>query len=250
MSGNDYLKSILVKYAVNVAGAENAGQTIYPILKTWGGEYLNGAEFSGSLSKGTGVSIGTDADIFLSLSSVTPGTLADMYQTLCNAMSNAGYIVRKQNVSIGVTVNSYAIDLVPARRQSQYGSDHSLYRNKVNSWTKTNVTTHIGHVKNSGRIDEIRILKVWRQLHDLSFPSFYLEMATIDALKYARQGNLAENVLTVLDFLRDRFVNARYVDPANTSNVISDDLTAVEKSAVAEKAKLSRAQLNWGLIVW
>jgi hypothetical protein len=34
----------------------------------------------------------------------------------------------------------------------------------------------------------------------------------------------------VLEYLRGEFQNARFVDPANTSNVISDDLTALRAS--------------------
>ncbi len=250
MTADNYLRTILAKYAVNTSGAEAAGQVIYPVLKHWGNAYLNSAEFSGSLAKGTSISIGTDADIFLSLSSTTPGTLADMYSTLWNAVTAAGYVARKQNVSIGVTINGYSIDLVPGRRQSQYGSDHSLYRNKANSWSQTNVATHIAHVKGSGRIDEIRVLKIWRQLHGLVFPSFFLELIVINTLAYARQGNLAVNVLAVLDFLRDNIETVRCVDPANSNNVISDDCTRAEKAAVAAKARESRGRQTWEGIVW
>ncbi len=250
MTGDEYLASILQKYAVNIAGAEAAGQIIYPVLVKWGNVYLINAEFSGSLVKGTGISIGTDADIFLSLSSSMPGTLADMYLTLYNALTIAGYTARKQNVSIGVKVNSYSIDLVPGRRQSQYGNDHSLYRSKTNNWTQTNVAKHIAYVQGSGRINEIKILKVWRQLHRLEFPSFFLEMAVIDALTYARTGNLAANVLTVLDHIRDKIKTVRYVDPANTNNVVSDDCTVAEKIAIAAQAANSRAQQTWERIVW
>lgn len=250
MSGNEYLLGILQKYAVNTTGAKAAGQSIYPILEKWGNGYLNKAEFSGSLAKGTGISIGTDADIFLSISSSTPGTLADMYLTLYNTVTSAGYAPRKQNVSIRIIVNGYSIDLVPGRRQSQYGNDHSLYRSKANTWTQTNIENHIAYVKNSGRIDEIKVLKIWRQLHGLEFPSFFLEMTVIDALKYARSGNLAANVLTCLDFIRDNIKTVRYIDPANTNNIISDDSTASEKNTIATQAAKSRAQANWGKIVW
>ena len=250
MTGDDYIRGVLAKYAVNVSGAKAAGQSIYPVLKQWGNIYLNSAVFSGSLAKGTGVSLGTDADIFLSLSSNMPGTLSDMYGTLWNAVTNAGCVARKQNMSIGVTVNGYSIDLVLGRRQSQFGNDHSLYLSKVNSWTQTNVATHITHVRDSGRIDEIKAIKIWRELHRLTFPSFFLELAVMDALAYARRGNLATNVLVVLDFLRDTIATARYVDPANSNNVISDDCTQAEKTAIAAKAKESRGQQTWERIVW
>jgi hypothetical protein len=48
--------------------------------------------------------------------------------------------------------------------------------------------------RNSGRVNEIRALKVWRQCHNLDFPSFYLELTLIDALWGKPKGvNLAAN---------------------------------------------------------
>ena len=250
MPGDTYLRTILQNYAVNIAGAEAAGNSIYPVIQQWGNSYLVKAEFSGSLAKGTGISIGTDADIFISVSSTTPGTLADLYETLFNAVTQAGYIARKQNVSIGTTVNGYKIDLVPGRRQSQHGSDHSLYKSKSGSWIQTNINTHINHVKGCNRIEEIRLAKIWRQLHNLEFPSFYLEMAVIDSLKYSTVGNLSDNFLKVIDFFRDSLPSTRYVDPANTNNIISDDLNDTQKAAISSQARLSRNEQTWGGIVW
>ena len=247
---DDYLNNIVKKYAVNVAGAKTAAQTIYPIINDWGKSYLLNAEFSGSLSKGTAISIGTDADIFISMSSNTPGTLSNLYDTLYDAISQAGYMGRKQNVSIGTKVNGYKIDLVPGRRQSQYGNDHSLYRNKAKSWIQTNIKTHINYVKESNRIVEIKLAKIWRQLHELNFPSFYLEMAVIDALKYARSGNTAANFLTLLEHFKDNLEWKRYVDPANTNNIISDDLNVTEKRKISVQARASINSGNWRDIVW
>jgi hypothetical protein len=247
---NDYLNGLLTTYAVNAEGAKAAGNSIYPLLEKWGNGNLNTAEFSGSLAKGTGVSVSTDADIFLSLNSTTPGTLEEMYLTLGNAVKAAGYPVRKQDVSIGTTVNGYAIDLVPARRQSQYGNDHSLYRNKTGSWTQTNVATHISHVTSSNRTNEIRLLKLWRIRHALVISSFYLELTVIDALRYARHGEISANFLAVLEHLRDKINVVKYVDPANTNNVISDDCTSTEKLAIAAKARSSLGMKTWQEIVW
>jgi hypothetical protein len=237
MTADEYLQNLLQKYAVNVAGAKAAGNIIYPVLEKWGSQYLNNATYSGSLAKGTGISASADADIFLSLSSTTPGTLADMYSSLYNAVTAVGYAARKQDVSIGITVNGYSIDLVPGRRQSQYGSDHSLYRSRKATWTQTNVDTHISYVTGSNRIREIRILKLWRLRHGLSISSFYLEMAVIDSLRYARVGNTAANVWQVLEHFRDKIETMQYIDPANTNNIVSDDCSRAEKMAIAAKAR-------------
>lgn len=250
MSSDAYLRGIISKYNPNRSAAIAAGQYIYPILSNWGNGYLLSAEFSGSLAKGTGVSLGSDADIFLSVSSTVPDTLEQIYETLHTAVSRAGYKTRKQNVSIGVIVNGCNIDLVPARRHSQYGSDHSLYKSKAQSWTQTNVDTHIRTIQNCGRIEEIRILKVWRSLHNLVMPSFFLELAVIDALYKAPQGNLSANVWKVFQHLRDNIERVRYIDPANSNNIISNDCSPMEKAAIAAQARIALQQSNWQTILW
>ena len=249
MTPDEYLDKILDKYVVDIAKAEAAGQTVYKTIENWANTYLVQAEFSGSIAKGTGISIGIDADIFISLSSTTPDTLAQIYASLYTAVTNAGYIAKKQNVSIGITVNGCKVDLVPAKRQSQNGNDHSLYRSKAKTWTKTNVTTHINHVKNSNRIKEIKLTKIWRELHNLDFPSFYLEMVVIEALKGSTSVNLANNFNKVLDFLKDEFTAKIYIDPANSYNTISDDLTLSEKKLIATQAEVSRNKAYWENIV-
>lgn len=250
MSESIYLSNVLQSHQVNIHGAQAAGNAIYPVIERWGNQYLLKAEFSGSLAKGTGVSLGTDADIFISLSSATPGTLSDLYETLYNAVSQSGYTARKQNVSIGTSVNGFKIDLVPGRRQSQHGNDHSLYKSKLGTWAQTNISSHINHVKSSNRIEEIRLAKIWRHRHNLEFPSFYLEMAVIDSLRFSSVGNIPSNFLKVLEFFRDRLISSRYIDPANTNNVISDDLSVLQKSQIARAASVSLTQKNWQSIVW
>ena len=250
MTADEYLISILNKYEVNTAGAVAAGNSILPTIQKWGGDYLLNTEFSGSLAKGTAVSIGSDADIFLSLSSSINQTLEEIYDTLYNAVTNAGYIAKKQNVSIGVTSNGYSIDLVPGRRISQYGNEHSLYVRKLQSWKKADIKKHIAYVQGSNRLNEIKLLKIWRQLHKLEFPSFFLEMTVIDALAYAKYGDLANNFLKCLNFLKDNIKTVNYTDPANTNNCISDLCTATEKSTIANQASNSLSQQNWESVMW
>lgn len=250
MTSDDYLRGLIRQYAVNAEGAEAAGNQIYPLLENWSNGNLLRAEFSGSLAKGTGISLSTDADIFLSLSSSTPGTLAEMYTTLGNAVRAGGYPVRKQDVSIGTTVNGYSIDLVPGRRQSQFGNEHSLYRNRTGTWTKTDVQNHITTVSNSGRVDEIKLIKLWRTQHGLRFPSFYLELACLDALRYARFGDLATNTWNALKYLRDNIESVKLYDPANTNNAVSGDCTAAEKSSIASQARTSLSKKTWVEVVW
>lgn len=250
MPANTYLRGILARYSVNAAGAEAAGGTIYPVIQRWAGVYLVSAEFSGSLRKGTAVTLSADADIFISLSSTTPTSLENIYETLSAAVLSAGFPIRRQNVSIGTNVNGYKIDLVPGRRQSPNGNDHSLWKSQAKTWTQTNIRTHIRIVSSSNRLEEIRAIKIWRALHNLDFPSIYLELVVIEALRYARVGNLAQNVWNVLEYLRDTFPRARFVDPANTNNVISADLSAEGKRRITQQAAATLTVQNWNQVIW
>ena len=119
-------------------------------------------------------------------------------------MKESGYTPKRQNVSINVRVNGYDVDLVPAKRQDSSGSDHSLYRRKADTWTKTNVEKHVGFVRICGRQLESRVIKLWRDQKNLDFPSFYLEMTVINALAGRSSASLSGNVVTVLNISATR----------------------------------------------
>jgi hypothetical protein len=53
----------------------------------------------------------------------------------------------------------------------------------------------------------------------------------------------------VFEYLRDSFADARVTDPANTNNIISDDLTAAEKASVKAAAVRALGASDWSQIV-
>jgi hypothetical protein len=109
--------------------------------------------------------------------------------------------------------------------------------------------THINHVILNGRLAESRILKLWRSQKKLDFPSFYLELAVINALPRLYSETLSGNVRRTFEYLRDRFLIARVVDPANTNNVISNDLSLADKIKIAQAARQALNAKTWGEIV-
>ncbi len=251
MSGDAYLQNILARESVDtglhspVRGIQNV---LAPLIRAWAGNQLVSVNPSGSFAKGTANASGTDIDLFISLAADTTNPLKEIYGTLAAKLQQGGYTVRRQNVSLNVRIGGIDVDLVPAKRQDNTSEDHSLYRRKADTWTKTNVVKHIAYVRTGGRIAETRVLKLWRNQHQLDFPSFYLEMVVIAALS-GRYGTLSDNVWAVFTYLRDSFAGVRFVDPANTNNVISDDLTNAEKASVRSAATRALAAQNWNQIV-
>jgi len=251
MTADAFLLGILAREAVDTgpySQVRAVQAVLQPAIQTWAGGYLSSISPSGSFAKGTANHSGTDIDLFISLTQDTPETLKDIYNKLFSRVTELGYQPKAQNVSINIRVNGYDVDLVPARRQDGYSQDHSLFRRRADTWTKTNVTTHINRVAQSGRTAEIRVVKLWRNQKGIDFPSFYLELTVLDALAYAR-GTLSQNVWKVFEYLHDSFPSARVMDPANTNNVISDDLTVAEKSRVHAAAVQALAAQNWSEIV-
>lgn len=235
-----HLSVVLARHAVDTGAnspVRGVQATLDPILRRWAQQYLVEVRPSGSFAKGTAVHGGTDIDLFVSLSSSLTTTLKDMYDTLFNALSRAGYTARRQNVSVGIAVGNWKVDVTPGRRQDQHGNYHSLWSNRTGSWLQTNVNEHCRVVSASGRLAEIRLMKSWRNVHDLDWPSFYLELFVINAIHGARQANLKGNLITALRAVANSIGTCRLIDPANTNNVVSDTLSVQGKATLATAAR-------------
>ena len=251
MTGDQYLYGILARETVD-AGPNSPVRTtqavLAPLIREWAGDKLLTIHPSGSFLKGTANRSGTDIDLFISLSESTTETLKEIHDKLFARLTERGYAPTRQNVSLNVKVLGYSVDLVPAKRQNASSHDHSLYVRKAGTWQKTNVLRHIAAVRSANRLPEVRVLKLWRNQKRLDLPSFYLELVVARALT-GRPTILAENVSLVFDYLRDSFVAARFVDPANTNNVLSDELTFAEKQKISAAAKVARDTTYWKDIV-
>lgn len=244
-----YLREVLARHSVDTGPYSPVLQVqslLMPTINQWGAQQILSVSPSGSFAKGTAVRTGTDIDLFISLSSSTTETLEQVYNTLFNALGGAGLRPRRQNVSIGICIGTYDVDVVPAKRQSQYSQDHSLYSNRTGTWMQTNVVRHIAEVSGSNRLDEIRLLKIWRNRRGLDFPSFYLEMIVIRALHGRWGGSLTGNIITALEFIRDQITTARIGDPANSNNIVSDSVSAIGKQTLAAAARAALSS-SWGV---
>lgn len=253
MTSNEYVEGILKRYEVPsgpMSLVEQTANSFAPIIRNWADQWLDSLSLSGSYAKNTAVRGGSDVDLFISLKSDTPRNLKEIYESLFQLASNSGLSPRRQNVSICVHYNGLKIDLVPARIQPGYKKWHSLYKRKTDSWTQTNVSSHIETVGNSLRTKEIRALKIWRNLRNIDFPSFFLELTAINALSHRPTVTLAENILIALRYVGSSLASLRIEDPANSNNCISDDLTHAEKQAIASQAWLSAQARNWNEIIW
>jgi hypothetical protein len=115
------------------------------------------------------------------------------------------------------------VDLIPTCRARET-SGSELFNKRSGQAVHTDVTRHVHLIANSGRQQEICALKIWRQL--------------------------ADNILAVFRHLSSKFEQSVIADPANSDNILSSDLSASGKKAVAKAARDAIYDENWKKILW
>lgn len=255
-----YLYQILQKYSArDLSNYSSLLLQLKSTLQSWASScYVNILD-SGSRAKGTAISLASDVDYLVSLTSGcnnNNGGLKGCYDSLFTKLNNTYSSVRKQNVSVRINLSGLEVDVTPARKQNGNTNYHNLYLSKSNSWTQTNIQKHITDISQSGRTKEIKVLKIWRELHQMDFPSIYLEYLLVNNILLNRSkdiNSLGDNVWHALNELAKTQGNplfARIVDPANSNNILSDLLTVTEKNKIISQAQTSIRQTNWNQIVW
>lgn len=252
MSVASYLTDILRREFVDTSSTSPVRRVcdqLAPMLSNWGGSQLGLVSISGSFAKGTANRSSTDIDLFISVRSDTTGTLRELYNSLHNRMQQEGFAPSKRNVAIKLRCLGYDVDLVPGRQQPGFGSDHSLWKNRTQTWTKTNIGKHISIVRNSHRADCIRLMKIWRDQNKLEFPSLYLELSVIRALSGNRSTSLGSQFGIAMSYLRENIRTARIIDPANTANILSDELNQSQKTNIYVAASSAMRAEKWEHII-
>ncbi len=251
---NNYIRSVVSRHTPLIPDDVVARlQSLSPHIHEWANGHEYELKLAGSLAKGTGITGTTDADLFISLhpSVLSSNTLEIVYTTLRNRFSGAGFVTREQNVSLGLDHSGLKIDVVPGVKHHPQGLDHSIWRRKAQTWTKTNIDKHITYVSTSGRVFDIKAVKIWRKLKGLDFPSFYLELSVIEALrgKLLLSNDPGANFVHVMNYFVDGFVDKVISDPSNQANLVSDELTQKEKELIRDAAAITlRGQ--WNEAIW
>lgn len=255
MDDNDnYVRQIVTQHTPNITYVvQDKIDELTPHIHAWANGHAYIVKLSGSLAKGTGITGTTDIDLFISLdpSVSTCNTLENVYHTIRNRFNAAGYTAREQNVSVGIDHTGLKMDIVAGVKHHALGLDHSIWKRKAQTWTKTNVDEHINYIKKSGRVFDIRAIKIWRKLRGLDFPSFYLELSVIEALKGRTLLGVSptKNFVKVMNYLASDFVDKIITDPANQSNEVSEELTEAEKQTIRDAAVLT-LRGSWNQAIW
>jgi hypothetical protein len=210
--------------------------------------------YGGSVAKGTLVLESYDLDIicYVKHEDTSAGeTLKDIYYNTKAALQN-DYLIEEKPSALRLKsrdVNEWGtdfhIDVVPGRYTDDEESDTFLYQSSGEKCRlKTNLETHIAHVKDSGVIDAIRLMKLWRVRNGLAatVKNFALELLTIKLLEGKKGSALTDQMKHVWTELRDNHASLSIEDPANPegndlagllSDAVRQSLSSVASSTLA-----------------
>lgn len=249
---DQYVASTVEKYRIAAdteSPSHRAADEVIPRVEQWGKHFLEDVRLSGAYAKNTAVSLSSDVDVLILLNPVPGKEIKKIFWSLFEYLSDHDLRPETRRVSIQVQALKMKVDLIPAYR-GQGRASHILFNKKTGGEVHTDLTQHVHLIGNSGRQQEICALKLWRERNKLDFPSLYLELTVLKALESEPYGQLSRNVLTALRYIGSRFEKPVVLDPANDDNVVSNDLSASERKAIAKAARDVIYDENWKKILW
>lgn len=194
--------------------------------------------YGGSKAKGTLIKESYDLDLicyFPNDETAAGNCLKEIYDNVAEALRK-DYNVTLKNSSLRLSSSDttranrdFHIDVVPGRYIDDSQTDCFIHQNNADKERlKTNLDTHIAHVKDSGVTDAIRLLKLWRTRKSILLKQFVWELLVIDLLKEKKSATLEDQLKHVWESVRDAVGPMNVEDPANPSG---NDLSEVLSNA-------------------
>ncbi len=214
--------------------------------------------YGGSKSKGTMIKEAYDLDVvcyFPRDDDDAGGNLEAIFENVKKSLSKK-YLVIPKTSAIRLQSQNYQdfhVDVVPGRFVDDEKKDAFLHRTTgEKKRLKTNLDVHIDHVKGSGVVPAIRLMKLWRVRRNLSLKHFGLELLTIETAKTKKSADVDVQLQHVWRTLRDDVDSIRIEDPANPngndlSELLSDSVRQ-ELSSTAEKTLATIDRDGWEAI--
>lgn len=206
--------------------------------------------YGGSKAKGTLIRESYDLDIacyFAHDDTKAGETLEDIYNNVKKALAEE-YEVEPKTSAIRLLSKKketfrkdFHIDVVPGRFTDDSKTDCYLYQNGgEKKRLKTNLQVHIDHVKGSGVVPALRLLKLWKTRKAIRVKQFAFELLGIELLAKKKSAPLTEQLKHVWTEIAAAENPIGIKDPANPEG---NDLMPLLRGAWQELRAASKATL-------
>lgn len=260
MTTDNYLTKILQQQALADDSAEmkelrRRREEIQGLLTAAFANATPSIRWGGSKAKGTMIRLSYDGDMtcYFARDDRNAGeTLQDIYDNVATALAEDFEVQRKNSAlrvkdrstkgTLGVATDLH-IDVVPGRFfEDEKSGDVWLHQNEgTKERLKTNLDTHIRHIRDSGVTDAIRLMKLWNVRNGIGAKTFVLELLTVKLLSRRKSSSLADQLEHIWTEFRDRPGELAVEDPANPNG---NDLKAVLDQVRSLLSSVARRTLD------
>ena len=201
--------------------------------------------YGGSKAKGTLNKESYDLDLtcyFPRDDNSAGSTLKEIFEAVESALQGK-YAVRRKGSAVrlldALDSGDSHVDVVPGRFVDGDDGDVFLYSSSgEKERLKTNLDVHIEHVRESGVVDAIRLMKLWKERRGIPVKTFAIELLTIDLLQGRTAHGLPEQLRHVFAQVRDNADSITIKDPANPEgNDLSELLDAGVRSRLRQECR-------------
>jgi hypothetical protein len=252
MTDKEYLEAVLKNQDLKDGGPEledlqKERRNVERLLREGFPDCAPTIRYGGSQAKNTLIRENYDLDIasyFPHDDTAAGETLKDIYDNTERALAKEYNVVRKRSA---LRLRSkkdvdFHIDVVPGRFTDGKNWDCFLHQEGADKKRlKTNLDVHIEHIRDSGFVQAIRVLKLWKTRKAINVKQFALELLIIELLD-GTDKTLPDQVKYVWNELRDRSEPPAIEDPANPAG---NDLSDLLNQAVwSELSSIARSTLT------
>jgi tRNA nucleotidyltransferase (CCA-adding enzyme) len=181
-------------------------------------------------------------------------TLEEIFNNVAVALEDDYYVERRRSalrLKSKDSIDDTHIDVVPGRFFDDDSGAAWIYQHQAEKCRlKTNLHTHIVHIRDSGFRQVIRLAKLWNLRENVGMKTFVLELLAVKLLDEEKDMSLPAQFQYLLEQFRDNADNLTVVDPANENNDLTPALDAVRsKLSYAADATLQRLEQDgWGAV--
>lgn len=181
-------------------------------------------------------------------------TLEEIFNNVATALEDEYYVERRRSalrLKSKDSIDDTHIDVVPGRFFDDKSGDAWIYQHLAEKRRlKTNLKTHIVHIRDSGRRAVIRLAKLWNLREGVGMKTFVLELLAVKLLEDKENATLPAQFQYLLEQFRDDADNLTVVDPANQNNDLTPALDAVRsRLSYAARATLQRLEKDgWSAV--
>jgi len=257
MTAADYLNSVLANQKFGSGDQQLKDlrakrDEVETLLRSSFSSCTPSIRYAGSYAKNTMIRESYDLDIvcyFDHEDTAAGSSLKEIYENVRDLLA-AKYVVQPKTSALrleeGNGDKKYThVDVVPGRFTDDSRSDAFIFQNSAEkNRLKTNIDTHVSHIRDSGLTDAICLAKLWRERSGFSVKTFILELLVVDVLAGFKKKPIDEQLIHLWEVLRDSIDSLTVEDPANPEGNDLSQVFASQKPVLQYAAETTLRTLE------